>query len=114
MKNVMVTAGLSCARPAPLEAGPPTDSPARSNPRSPPEDLPASEPFPLDRATGVFAVGASFTIDATATNGRAAIAGIQIVGHARLAGEIPEPATMVMLGLAVAGLGGYVKRRRRA
>ena len=30
------------------------------------------------------------------------------------AGDIPEPVTMAMLGLAVAGLGGYVRRRRRA
>ncbi|HPM83299.1 MAG TPA: autotransporter-associated beta strand repeat-containing protein, partial [Candidatus Anammoximicrobium sp.] len=30
------------------------------------------------------------------------------------AGDIPEPATMALLGLAAAGLGGYVKRRRRA
>jgi len=29
------------------------------------------------------------------------------------AGEIPEPATMAMLGLAVCGLGGYVRKRRR-
>ena len=28
-------------------------------------------------------------------------------------GKIPEPATLGALGLAVAGLGGYVKRRRR-
>ena len=30
------------------------------------------------------------------------------------AGDIPEPATMCALGLAVAGLGGYVRKRRRA
>jgi len=30
------------------------------------------------------------------------------------AGAIPEPATMVALGLAVAGLGGYVRKRRKA
>ena len=29
-------------------------------------------------------------------------------------GEIPEPATMCALGLAVAGLGGYIRRRRKA
>ena len=29
-------------------------------------------------------------------------------------GDIPEPATMCALGLAVAGLGGYVRRRRKA
>ena len=30
------------------------------------------------------------------------------------AGDIPEPATMCALGLAVCGLGGYVRKRRRA
>ena len=33
---------------------------------------------------------------------------------AQAAGDIPEPATMALLGLAACGLGGYVRRRRKA
>ena len=53
----------------------------------------------------------SFTIDATSTNGRAAIAGIQIVPH--VSTVIPEPATMCAIALAVTGLGGYLRKRRK-
>jgi hypothetical protein len=34
--------------------------------------------------------------------------------RAGAAGDIPEPATMALLGLAVCGLGGYVRKRKRA
>jgi hypothetical protein len=39
---------------------------------------------------------------------------VDLGGTALAASDIPEPATMAMLGLAVAALGGYVKRRRKA
>ena len=37
-----------------------------------------------------------------------------LVGTYQLASAIPEPATMCALGLAVAGLSGYIRKRRRA
>ncbi len=39
---------------------------------------------------------------------------IDAVTLTEAAGDIPEPATMALLGLAAAGLGGYVRRRRSA
>jgi len=40
---------------------------------------------------------------------------IDVLGSAVAAvGDIPEPATMALLGLAAAGLGGYLRRRRSA
>ena len=35
-----------------------------------------------------------------------------VVGLSGPSGDIPEPATMVLLGMAACGLGGYVRRRR--
>ena len=46
-------------------------------------------------------------------SGRGPISGLQIV-EVQPQGEIPEPATMALLGLAVCGLGGYTRKRRTA
>ena len=43
----------------------------------------------------------------------AGIDALTVNGTVLVGGVIPEPATMCALGLAVAGLGGYIRRRRR-
>ena len=77
-------------------------------------DFKASDLFLLAQGAGIEAnymvfedlMASSFSIDATATNGRAAIAGIQIVANADV---IPEPATLSLLGLGALAL---LRRRR--
>ena len=44
----------------------------------------------------------------------AGLSEVQFFGAATQSGAIPEPMTMCALGLAVAGLGGYIRKRRRA
>ena len=45
---------------------------------------------------------------------RLPINGFQLTRIPAAQGDIPEPATMALLGLAACGLGGYVKRRKRS
>ena len=62
--------------------------------------------------SGVSPTGGSLVVS-TFTGGNPTLQAIRITEQAIPATDIPEPATMAMLGLAVAGLGGYVRRRRR-
>ena len=47
-------------------------------------------------------------------NGYGGMSEIDVLGSAVILPPIPEPATMCALGLAVAGLGGYIRKRKRA
>ena len=42
------------------------------------------------------------------------LVGDELNGGLEMPEDVPEPATMALMGLAVAGLGGYVRRRRKA
>ena len=65
------------------------------------------------------AVAGAYVLDLQIGNptGGSSVAGLNAL-HIEVAispdGDIPEPATMALLGLAFAGLGGYVRGRRRS
>ena len=66
-------------------------------------------------ATGVQFV--RFRVDSTfpqATGDVAGLSEVRFESAAASASDIPEPATLALLGLAVTGLGGYIRRRRTA
>ena len=64
-------------------------------------------------ASGLFTSDSSGNLTFSLGAGRPAINGFTITAVGG-GGAIPEPATMCALGLAVAGLGGYVRKRRKA
>lgn len=79
---------------------------------------PSDTAVSLDEASGgLLASGVSsirFAFDTT-ENGFVGFRELDVFGRpTQTAGEIPEPATMCLLGMAVAGLGGYLRRRRQA
>ena len=57
--------------------------------------------------------GGDFT-GANETGNHTAIDNLSINGDVSAVSPVPEPMTMLAVGMSVAGLGGYVRRRRRA
>ena len=74
----------------------------------------------VDYTGGTFTIGALPGLDGLLTTPsydagwRLTDTGDYIVAGMGAQGDIPEPVTMALTGLALAGLGGYVRRRRRS